>query len=90
MAPVARLGPCVPPGAADRAPRPLPLDHTPAGSDGLDKDNFEFVAPTKVYVVNRGQITVLDLMQLPALTPRQIEALARVDGLLGAPNGMSK
>ena len=43
-----------------------------------------------MYVVNRGQITVLDLMQLPALTPRQIEALARVEGLGNAPSGMSK
>ena len=53
-------------------------------------DNFEFVAPTKVYVVNRGQITVLDLMQLPSLTPRQVELLAGRDaGLEGAPSGVS-
>ena len=59
-------------------------------SKGLDADNFEFVAPTKVYVVNRGQITVLDLMQLPSLTPRQVELLAGRDaGLEGAPSGVS-
>jgi hypothetical protein len=59
-------------------------------SGDLSADNFEFVAPTKVYVVNRGQITVLDLMQLPALTPRQIQALGREDGLGAAPSGVSK
>ncbi|GBF93708.1 hypothetical protein Rsub_06811 [Raphidocelis subcapitata] len=58
-------------------------------SKDLEADNFEFVAPTKVYVVNRGQITVLDLMQLPSLTPRQIELLARDSGNKGAPSGIS-
>jgi hypothetical protein len=43
-----------------------------------------------VYVVNRGQITVLDLMQLPSLTPRQIALLAEVSGLKDAPAGISK
>jgi hypothetical protein len=58
-------------------------------STDLEADNFEFVAPTKVYVVNRGQITVLDLMQLPSLTPRQIQLLARESGIKGAPSGVS-
>ncbi|KAI8472832.1 MAG: low-CO2-inducible protein [Monoraphidium minutum] len=57
-------------------------------SRGLGGDNFEFVAPTKVYVVNKGQITVLDLNQLPALTPRQVGLLAD-PGLKGAPAGFS-
>ncbi len=48
------------------------------------------MAPTKVYVVNKGQITVLDLMQLPSLTPRQIQLLARDSGIQGAPSGVSK
>ncbi|KIY94340.1 low-co2 inducible protein lcib, partial [Monoraphidium neglectum] len=58
-------------------------------SDGLTNENFEFVAPTKVYVVNKGQITVLDLMQLPSLTPRQIQLLARDSGLKDASSGIS-
>jgi hypothetical protein len=43
-----------------------------------------------VYVVNKGQITVLDLMQLPSLTPRQIQLLARDSGLKDASSGISK
>ena len=38
--------------------------------------NLEFVAPTKVYVVTAGEVTMLDLMQLPNLSPRQIKLLA--------------
>lgn len=45
--------------------------------------------PPQVYIVNRGQITVLDLMQLPSLTPRQIQLLARDSGV-NAPSGVSK
>ena len=40
-------------------------------------------------MVNRGQITVLDLMQLPSLTPRQIQLLAVENGIKGAPSGYS-
>ena len=61
-----------------------------AGSSDLQYDNFEFVAPTQVYVVNRGEITVLDLMQLPSLTPRQINLLAKDNGMVGAPSGVSR
>jgi hypothetical protein len=70
-------------------PTPHPTTTTPPGSNDLENDNFEFVAPTKVYVVNKGQITVLDLMQLPSLTPRQIQLLARDSGVKNAPTGIS-
>ena len=39
--------------------------------------------------MNRGQITVLDLMQLPSLTPRQIQLLARESGIDKASAGIS-
>lgn len=48
-------------------------------ADGNDKSepNLEFIAPTKVYVVVGGETILLDLMQLPALTPRQMSLLAK-------------
>jgi hypothetical protein len=43
----------------------------------VEEANLEFVAPTKVYVVVEGEVTMLDLLQLPSLTPRQINLLAQ-------------
>ncbi|KIY94237.1 low-CO2-inducible protein [Monoraphidium neglectum] len=41
--------------------------------------NIEFVAPAKAYVVNRGETTIIDLAQVPALTPRQLNSLSGFD-----------
>ncbi|WIA17915.1 hypothetical protein OEZ85_009409 [Tetradesmus obliquus] len=51
--------------------------HNWAGDDAQGEPNLEFIAPSKVYVVVGGVTTVLDIMQLPALTPRQMSLLAR-------------
>lgn len=51
--------------------------HNWAGDDAQGEPNLEFIAPSKVYVVVGGVATVLDIMQLPALTPRQMSLLAR-------------
>jgi hypothetical protein len=48
-----------------------------AGGEQEDEPNLEFIAPSKVYVVVGGVTTVLDIMQLPALTPRQMSLLAK-------------
>jgi hypothetical protein len=48
-----------------------------AGGEHADAPNLEFTAPSKVYTVVGGVTTVLDIMQLPALTPRQISLLAK-------------
>jgi hypothetical protein len=48
-----------------------------AGGEHADEPNLEFIAPSKVYTVVGGVTTVLDIMQLPALTPRQISLLAK-------------
>jgi 3-deoxy-D-manno-octulosonic acid (KDO) 8-phosphate synthase len=48
-----------------------------AGGDQAEQPNLEFITPSKVYAVVGGVTTVLDIMQLPALTPRQISLLAK-------------
>jgi hypothetical protein len=45
-------------------------------STDLSGANFEFVAPTKCYVVVNGEKTVVDLSQVPPLTPRQLNVIA--------------
>jgi hypothetical protein len=45
-------------------------------STDLEGANFEFVAPTKCYVVVAGEKTEIDLEKLPPLTPRQLNVIA--------------
>lgn len=44
-----------------------------------DEPNLEFIAPTTVYTCVNGQRTYLDLREIPAMTPRQLKALASAD-----------
>lgn len=44
-----------------------------------DEPNLEFIAPTTVYTCINGQRTYLDLREIPAMTPRQLKALASAD-----------
>ncbi len=39
--------------------------------------SLEFVAPTKVYVVVNGERRFLDLSKVPALSPRQLQLMAK-------------
>eukprot|EP00878_Enallax_costatus_P034395 GHUV01038129.1.p1 GENE.GHUV01038129.1~~GHUV01038129.1.p1 ORF type:complete len:157 (+),score=37.98 GHUV01038129.1:645-1115(+) len=51
--------------------------HNWAGGPNATEPSLEFIAPTKVYVVVGGQTIMIDLMQLPSLTPRQMSILAK-------------
>ena len=53
-------------------------------STGLGGANFEFVAPSKCYVVVGGEKTEIDLEKLPPLTPRQLNVIAGEDSGLEA------
>lgn len=44
-----------------------------------DEPNLEFIAPSTVYTCVNGQRTYLDLREIPAMTPRQLKALASAD-----------
>lgn len=44
-----------------------------------DEPNLEFIAPSTVYTCINGQRTYLDLREIPAMTPRQLKALASAD-----------
>ena len=53
-----------------------------------DEPNLEFIAPSTVYTCINGQRTYLDLREIPAMTPRQLKALASADA--GGSGGSSQ
>jgi len=64
-------------GSRERAIEKL-KDPPPPQKKG-DEPNLEFIAPTTVYTCVNGQRTYLDLREIPAMTPRQLKALASAD-----------
>lgn len=78
-----KLNPTCPLPPPSPSPAPSPQIHNWA-RDVATGANIEFVAPAKAYVVNRGEVTVIDLAQVPALTPRQLNSLSGFDAGLEA------
>ena len=53
--------------------------HSWARAHAGEEPNLEYLAPSTVYTVVNGQRTYLDLTAIPAMTPRQLKALAAAD-----------
>jgi hypothetical protein len=63
--------------------------HSWARTYNGDEPNLEFIAPSTVYTCINGQRTYLDLREIPAMTPRQLKALASADAGGGGGGGSS-